>query len=163
MRRLLAWLFRPREKRFWPYVVTAAALGLIGSTALSSIAWMVVTSFGYAPTSPETPISWAGFFAVALVAPVLETALLYLTVKLVLPVVRSARCTAAVSAVPWGALHASAHPMWFFGTVWSFFVFSAAIFAWRGRSPARAFAAAALVHAMINTAAFTALALLSNA
>jgi len=163
MSRLLAWLFRPRQNGFWSYAATAAAVGLIGSTALSSVAWIVVTSLGHTPTSPEISISWAGFFGVALFAPVLETALLYLTVKLVLLAIRAARCTAAMTAVLWGALHASLHPMWFFGTVWSFFVFSAAIFAWRGRSSWHAFAAAALVHAMINTAAFTALALLPNA
>lgn len=60
---------------------------------------------------------------------------------------------AGASALAWGGLHAWFHPLWFFGTVWSFYVFSLGYLAWRPVSYKHALGAAAVPHALVNASA----------
>ena len=62
---------------------------------------------------------------------------------------------AGISAICWGLLHGLKAPLWFFGTAFSFFVFSCAYLWWRQVSFRHAFAAAALPHALINATVMT--------
>lgn len=69
---------------------------------------------------------------------------------------------AASSAVIWGLAHALFGALWFFGTVWAFFVFSCAYMAWRKVSFWHGYAAATAPHAAINLLAFAGKALLDG-
>ena len=105
-------------------------------------------------------VSTLDFLGVVFFAPLLETFLLsgllaFLSIlKKPIPVI------AAISACIWGGLHGIAAPLWFFGTVIGFFVFSCAYLTWRPRSYWYGFAAAALPHAMQNLLAFSMMGLL---
>ena len=90
-------------------------------------------------------------------APILETALLALGLKAIALLSPNRFFDALVSAVLWGCIHAAFGLLWFFGTVWSFFVFSYAFLVWRPTSFRAAFAAAAVPHAAINAIALLSL------
>jgi membrane protease YdiL (CAAX protease family) len=98
-----------------------------------------------------------------LFGPIAETLLLALTLKVLLRATTKPLFAAAVSALLWGALHATKGALWFFGPAWSFFVFSCAFLGWRQRSFLHAFAAAAVPHALINLSVMAFLALLNVA
>jgi hypothetical protein len=66
---------------------------------------------------------------------------------------RRRQVLALLSALAWGGAHAWFHPLWFFGTVWSFYVFSRGWLAWQPVSYKHAFGAAALPHALVNSSA----------
>jgi len=89
-------------------------------------------------------------FSAVVVAPVVETALLGLLVRGLLKLSSRPIFVATISALTWGALHGAFGLLWFFGTVWSFFVFSCAYIGWRERSSREAFIAAAAPHALVN-------------
>lgn len=147
------------------YAVTAGLVSLAGSLVLAGSADAAARAFGIEqPTDglPEWSIGWVDLVGVVLFAPLVETLLLSGLLALLARWMQSPRRIAAVSALIWGGLHGSVAPMWFFGTVWAFFVFSYAYLAWRPRSYRHAFAAAALPHAMQNGAAFGLLALASS-
>jgi hypothetical protein len=81
---------------------------------------------------------------------VFETLLLAFVLNILSNWIKPKLPVAAISALLWGGLHGLYAPIWFFGTVWSFFVFSCAFLAWRERSFRAAFVAAALPHALVN-------------
>jgi membrane protease YdiL (CAAX protease family) len=78
---------------------------------------------------------------------------LALLLELLSRVTRHSQVIAIVSALAWGAAHAYFHPLWFFGTVWSFYVFSRGYLAWRPISYKHALGAAAVPHALVNSSA----------
>lgn len=88
-------------------------------------------------------------------APVVETLLLGLLLKGLLLLTARPVLTAALSALFWGALHGIVAPLWFFGTVWSFFIFACAYLGWHRQSRRKAFIAAAVPHSLINLIAMT--------
>jgi hypothetical protein len=88
-----------------------------------------------------------------LVAPVIETLVLALGVRLIGTLTKHREAIAITSALCWGALHASFYPMWFFGTAWSFYVFSRGYLAWQPVSYKHALGAAAVPHALVNSSA----------
>ncbi len=83
---------------------------------------------------PSRSATASELFGAVVFAPVVETYLLALLLGALLRLGIRPLFGAVVSAVLWGALHASIAPLWFFGTVWSFFVFSCAFIGWRERS-----------------------------
>ncbi|MDD2924563.1 hypothetical protein [Rhodoferax sp.] len=84
------------------------------------------------------------------VAPVIETLLLAAILWVLSLLSQNLLLVAAASAVIWAGFHATFGALWFFGTVWSFFVFSCAYLTWRKVSFPRAYFAAALPHAFVN-------------
>lgn len=138
------------------YALRAAAIGVLPSILLvvvvAGLASLVGIDVG---RPPEIRLGAGRLIAVVVLAPVLETLLLAALLELLGMALRSWLPIAAVSAIAWGLLHGLVAPLWFFGTVWSFFVFGAAYIAWRPRSIGRALVAAALPHAFINFAVFT--------
>jgi hypothetical protein len=88
-----------------------------------------------------------------LVAPLIETLVLGGVLRLLEFATRRRQILALLSALLWGGAHAWFHPLWFFGTVWSFYVFSRGWLAWRPVSYKHAFAAAAVPHALVNSSA----------
>jgi membrane protease YdiL (CAAX protease family) len=103
---------------------------------------------------PDRTASAELFFGIVIFAPIAETFLLAGTIGL-LSIASSNRLFVAWSAAMlWGCMHASLAPLWFFGTVWSFFVFSCGYINWRKPSFKRGFMAAAVPHALINFSVF---------
>jgi hypothetical protein len=140
------------------YVWRAAATGVVPSILLVVVVAGLAALAGMdVRRPPELRLGAGGLVTVVLVAPLLETLILAGLLELLGMALRSWVRIAAVSAVAWGLLHGLVAPLWFFGTVWSFFVFSAAYIAWRPQSIGRAFAAAAMPHALINLAVFAVL------
>jgi hypothetical protein len=138
------------------YALRAVAVGVLPSILLVVVVAGLAALAGIdVGRPPEVRLGAGGLVAVVVLAPLLETLLLAALLELLGMVLRSWARIAAVSAVAWGLLHGLVAPLWFFGTVWSFFVFGAAYIAWRPRSIRRAFVAAALPHAFINLAVFT--------
>ncbi|GHA81893.1 CPBP family glutamic-type intramembrane protease [Cognatilysobacter bugurensis] len=147
------------------YALIAGVVSLAGSMVLAGSADAIARAFGIeSPTDgmPEWSVGWVDLAGLVVFAPVVETLLLSALLWGLARVIASPVRVAAVSALLWGGLHGAVAPMWFFGTVWAFFVFSYAYLAWRPRSYRHAFAAAALPHAMQNAAAFGLLALAST-
>jgi len=150
---LIRSLYQPRTTRFWPYVCVAALVALLGSAVLLTTASAI---FGM-PAETEVPdvsFGLGAFLGMVVFSPIIETVLLLLLLSFLRRNNVSLGATALIGALTWGGLHALLYPMWFFGTVWGFFVFSSAALAWRGVSFARSFWAAAVPHAMVNTAVF---------
>ena len=139
-------VFLFRRERPLLVVPAAAALSLLGALLLSNAA----ASFGPALGEPKFAVSgWAFMFAVAIRAPVVETAIMAGVIELLrrfLP----PWPTAIASAAGWGIAHSMAASAWGLVIWWPFLIFSALYLVWRQRSIASAYAVAASVHALQN-------------
>lgn len=152
IRRVGRFLTTP-EPPLWRYCAIAGPLALLPSMAVVSVAVLVLHLFGITPRGPTfPPMSPFWVFMVVIGGPAIETVFLGLGLWLLGRFIRSPVLLAATSAVIWGLLHGSAAPIWFFGTAWSFFVFSSAYLAWRRHSWWHAFVAAAGSHGLVNLA-----------
>jgi hypothetical protein len=141
---------------FLEYCLVAWHLALIPSMVLVVLAYLVFSGAGAdvgALQKPARDIAQRNVLIAIVVAPLVETLLLALGVRLIGLVTRHREAIAISSALAWGALHACFHPMWFFGTVWSFYVFSRGYLAWRPISYKHALGAAAIPHALVNSSA----------
>lgn len=141
---------------FTRYTVIAWHLALIPSIALVLAAHFLFESAGADVTAMQRPARDPERRNLALVlalSPLVETAVLGLWLRVLGLFTQRPVVLAALSALSWGAAHAAFHPMWFFGTVWSFYVFSRGWLAWRPVSYIHAFGAAALPHALVNASA----------
>jgi hypothetical protein len=155
----------PPRRGLVAYALTAGLVSLAGSMALAASADAIARAAGIVePTEgvPEWSIGWVDLAGLVVFAPLVETLLLSALLWGLSRFIASPVRVAAASALIWGGLHGAVAPMWFFGTVWAFFVFSYAYLAWRPRSYRHAFFVAALPHAMQNGAAFGLLALVAN-
>lgn len=148
-------LYRPDKRYFWIYCLGAALVAALGSLALASAAHYVgIAATGVEPPGPTYSMGWLDFFGVAIFAPLLETALLVVVLGALSRSRFRPLAVAALAALLGAGLHGLLYPLWFFGTVWSLFVFSCAYLAWRTHSAKFGFWAAALPHALLNSAAF---------
>ena len=136
------------------YCAFAAAIALAGSAALFGLATFLnhLCHFTAPFHDPAGRPGVGTVFGNVLFAPVVETALLIGLLKLLVRCRLSETAAVTVSAIVWGILHGTQHPLRFFGTVWSFAVFGYGYFLWHRRQPRRGFAAASVPHALINTA-----------
>ena len=138
------------------YVVVAWHVALIPSIliVLAAHAWFSTAGVDVKGLQkPAVDIATRNLWIATVVAPVIETLVLGGVLRLLEFATKRRQVLAVVSALAWGAAHAWFHPLWFFGTVWSFYVFSRAWLAWRPVSYKHAFAAAALPHALVNSSA----------
>jgi hypothetical protein len=152
MKSLRAFLFDPAMP-LWRWCLIAWPLAMVPSLMLVMLLHGLLGWWGIDPDTLSPPVfgtSWGMLFLVVVVAPVLETLLLAVGVWLLSRLVRRPAIVVLLSAIGWGLLHGVQSPLWFFGTVWSFYVFSAGYVAWRRVSFGHAFAAAAVPHALIN-------------
>ena len=150
------WWFAARPGRFVEYCLIAWHLALIPSILLVVLAYAVFSGAGAdvsALQKPARDVAQRNVWMTVLVAPLVETLLLALGIRLLGLVTRHREAIAITSALAWGALHASFYPMWFFGTAWSFYVFSRGYLAWRPVSYKHALGAAAVPHALVNSSA----------
>ena len=148
-------LFEP-SLPLWKYVLLTFPLALIGSCALFGTALLAAVAAGLnvgALLPPDRVASFSEILATLIFAPITETLILAGLVKLLSVRISRPAAIAASSAALWGLFHGYFGALWFFGTVWSFFVFTCAYLAWRKNSIGHAFVAAALPHALINATA----------
>jgi TRAP-type C4-dicarboxylate transport system permease large subunit len=138
---------------FPKYIGIAFLADLLPALFLAAIVVSCVYFFNlkYAPL-PDSDFSWKTFWLTVIAAPILETYLLIFT----LFVLRNWHFKteglklAIVAAILWGLLHGIQSWPWFFVPAWSFFIYSTAYEAWRLKSFKKAYAAAAIPHALNN-------------
>lgn len=124
MKASLSFLYRPRTDRFWQYVLGAATIAAVGSVALVTVALVFSGGLGSEIDGPNISVGGLHFFGIVVFSPVVETAILLVVLRLVRLAGAPPGLAAAVAGLFWGGLHGLVFPMWFFGTVWSFFVFA---------------------------------------
>jgi hypothetical protein len=150
MRGLLKFLFR-RCSSIWRYCFTSAFIALTGSLLILGLLHIMAAFFSFQlPSPPAVSLSFWSFFGAVVFAPLIESPLLGLTIWLMQQKVRQPVFVAALAAVIWGALHGAIAWPWFFGTAWSFFVYSCGYLTWYGKSKYSALIAAAIPHALVN-------------
>lgn len=158
MDRVLHILFSPPDHRLLSRSLQAFVLGFAGSITLVCIALAGGMALGLIQSMPESPaemeITMGDFLGVVILAPVVETLLLGAILGPLRKTGWPPAAVAMLSALIWGGLHGLLAPFWFFGTVFSFFVFSSVWLTWRARSLRHAFLAAMLPHAINNLAVF---------
>jgi hypothetical protein len=150
------WLRFDARGSFLGFSLVAWHLALIPSLLLVLVAHGLFEAAGAdveALSKPAVEVAGRNPFYAVVAAPVIETLVLALLIELLSRVMRHTQAIAIVSALAWGAAHAYFHPLWFFGTVWSFYVFSRGYLAWRPVSYKHAFGAAAVPHALVNSSA----------
>ena len=148
------------------YVLSAYPLAMLPSMLLGALAYGVVDALGVNSeyiAAPGREVNAGEVLGVVVFAPVVETLLLAVLLWFLSLLSRNLVFVAAISALLWAGLHASFGALWFFGTVWSFFVYSCAYLAWRNTSLVRAYFAAALPHLLINLTAMLAVWGIENA
>lgn len=154
IRRLRSFLFDAPAMPLWRYALLSFPLALIPSLALSqSVQWILIF-FGVdvASISPSGTIATPGaVFGSIVFAPIVETFILAYMLTVLSSSSLHRFWVVVIAAICWGCFHAIFGRLWFFGTVWSFFVFSCAYLVWRPVSSQKAFLAAALPHALINS------------
>jgi hypothetical protein len=146
----------------WKYCLIAFPVAMIPSIAFAAIAHFTFLLLGINAdllSPPDTAVTVKEVFGVVLVSPVGETFLLAAMLAILSALSARAAFVAFAAAMVWGAFHAAFGVMWFFGTAWSFFVFSCAYLHWRKLSFGKAFLAASVPHALINSAVMLCLAL----
>jgi membrane protease YdiL (CAAX protease family) len=153
VRRVRTFLFAPPTIPLWRYCLLLVPLALIPTIALYLLAHWLLGLAGVnvaAMSRPAKSATLGGAILSVVFAPLAETFLLAGGLRALIVAPISREVAAAISALIWGCLHGLVAFMWFFGTVWSFFVFSSAYLNWRERSFAQAYIAAAVPHALIN-------------
>lgn len=156
----LSFLLNPRIS-LWRYCLCIFPIALFPSVVLYAIAFEIFTATGFNTElikAPARTSSLGEFFGSVVFAPLSETWLLGLTLSLFVKMTPRPVVTATAAAFLWGVLHGLVGWLWFFGTVWSFFIFSCAFLAWRKHSYQQAFIAAAIPHALINLSAMLSIA-----
>ncbi len=137
-------LFVPRRPAV--YAATAVILSLAGAIALSAAA----NALFPAAEGPQFPVSgWLFLFAVAVFAPVVETAILAVVLETLRRLV-SPWTAVLLCAAGWGLAHSSAAPTWGLVIWWPFTLFSLAYLTWRQRSVWAAYGMALAIHAAQN-------------
>jgi hypothetical protein len=153
MQRLRNFLVSPQQP-LWQYCLLATLLALLPSFALSSSVYGLLTLFGInvdAWLRPRITLTLGYVFGTVVFAPVAETFILAWGLSVLSSATPRFVLVAAISGLAWGGMHALLGPLSFFGTAWSFFVFSCAYMAWRKSSFWRAYVAAAAPHALLNS------------
>lgn len=152
MKYLLCYLLAP-SMALWKYCLCLAALAIVPSVLLSIFARFLANAFGMdvaAHSAPEREATIAGFWGMVVFSPIIETLILSWLIKSLMVTSLTSVALAVVAAVLWGLLHGVFGAFWFFGTAWSFFVFSCGFIAWRHVSYWQGFLAASVPHALVN-------------
>ena len=149
--KLKAFLLQPTVPLL-QYLACAAPLALAGSMVVILSVALMLMLFGVDFESIESPDAGDSILMIALIGPIIETFLLAGGVKLLQKETKlSPVGIATTSAILWGLFHGLFAPIWFFGVVWSFFVFTCGYIAWRKVSLKHALAAAFVPHAVNNS------------
>lgn len=157
---LLALVTARRASSLARHVLLVWPLAALPSLALVGAAYGLVLGLGVDPAffaPPALQPTLEQFFGMVIFAPLVETLLLGGLLWLLARLSSRPLFIAAASGLLWGGLHGSMGLLWFFGTFWGFYVLSCAYLAWRPLGFGRAFAAAALPHALVNLTVFAAI------
>jgi hypothetical protein len=157
MQRLRGFLFEAPSIPLWRYCLWASALSLLPSLAFGIIARFALAAAGIDTSglsSPGRGASQGDVLTSTTFAPALETALLACGLELLSIFTQRRAIIVAAPAIVWGSLHAMSGVLRFFTAGWSFFVFSCSYLVWRPSSLWKAFAAAAIPHALGNLSAY---------
>lgn len=138
---------------FPKYIGFAFLIELLPALFLISIVGLCIYLFDlkYAEV-PNFNLSWETFWKIVVFAPITETYLLIFT----LFILRNWHFKteglklAMIAGILWGLLHGLQSWPKFFGPAWSFFIYSTAYETWRLTSFKKAYAAAAIPHALNN-------------
>lgn len=155
MRRLLGFLLYP-EIPLWKYCLYLVPLALIPSALIVTLASLTAEAAGLnvaAHSAPERDVTLGSVMGAVVFAPVVETFMLAGLLRVLSFTSLHPAVCAAFSAVLWAGLHGLLGALWFFGTVWSFFVYSCGYMTWRKTSLRQGFLAAAIPHALVNSMA----------
>ncbi len=130
----------------WLYVLKAATLSFIPCIGVSMILSQI---------APDQKIEFKGSaaaiaFGTLVIAPLLETLLMWPILWFLKLFTERMYVVAACSALIWAVLHSLSAPIWGLGVVWAFFVFSVCFMEWRKESAAKAIVVTALVHTVHN-------------
>jgi hypothetical protein len=150
------WWFNAVPGRFTEYCLIAWHVALLPSIALVALAYVIFSTAGAdvgALQKPARDIANRNVWITVLAAPIVETLVLAAGIALIGLITPHREVIAIISALAWGGLHAWFYPLWFFGVVWSFYVFSRGYLAWRPVSVKHALGAAAVPHALVNSSA----------
>jgi hypothetical protein len=142
------------DQGFTRYCLLAWHVALVGSIALVLMAFGVLESAGEdaAALAPPAEVESArDMFRTVFLAPLIESLVLVGLLWGLGKIIPSIEWQAIVAGFACGAAHGAFYPLWFFGTVFSFYVFSRGYLAWRAVSFKHAFGAAALPHALVNS------------
>ena len=156
-RKLVARLLSPNIS-LWRYSLEAWPIALIPSVLLLVLAAGLFALAGVSFESvapPAREVSVSSFLGVVIFAPIVETLILIGGIKVLGSISSCPVVVAMMSALVWGLLHGSFGALWFFGSVWSFFVLSCAYLAWRDQSFIAGFIAASVPHVLVNLTAMS--------
>lgn len=154
-KKLVARLLSPKVS-LWRYCLEAWPIALIPSVLLFVLATGLLALAGVSLESiapPAREVSVSTFLGAVIFAPIVETLVLIGGIKILGSISSRPVVVAMMSALAWGFFHGIFGALWFFGTVWSFFVLSCAYLAWRDRSFKAGFIAASVPHALVNLTA----------
>lgn len=100
---------------------------------------------------PRRDLSVEAFIVTIILGPIVESAVTVVMVRLLglLKITENWR-VALICALLWGALHAVALPIWFFGVVISFYIYTYGYLVWIESSAVAAWLALAVPHSAIN-------------
>lgn len=118
--------------------------------------WLAVHAFSFLGINdsrhfaPEFSFSPIAVLGTVIFAPAIESLLLALGITLISKFANGRLTIAVISAFLWGAAHGSFGVLWFFGTVWTFFVFSFIYLTWKDFSLRKALICACVPHILIN-------------
>ena len=163
---LSGFLFGEPKRPLWRYCLIAFPLALLPSLAILSSIVLTSRAIGVDISRlmrPAISATWSDFFGSVVFAPIVETLVLALLLRILSALTPRKILVVSASALLWGCLHASLGVLAFFGTAWSFFVFSFTFLVWRKKSFLDAFIAAAAPHALVNFTAIICIAIADSA
>lgn len=158
MRNYINWfdaLFLKGSINFQLFNISSSLIALIGSYLLLALIYTLDTFFSFGLIVEEDNsgrvIGLIDLFGYILIAPIIETFILGLLIKLFLRSKQEHLTICIVSSIFFGGLHSFVNPVYFFGTIWSFFIFSHCYLTWLNRSIKKAYVAALIPHVFINS------------
>jgi membrane protease YdiL (CAAX protease family) len=139
---------------FPQFCLVMSLAALVPSIILSFLSnYIAVLLFGdisqYSP--PKIVISFSSLFGTIVFAPVVETLMLGGIIYFLRKFFLNRILICFISGIIFGALHGSVGILWFFGTFWSFIVFSYAFLFWTEDDNLKALLAACIPHMLLNS------------
>ena len=140
----------------WTYGLLMAVVAISISLAIESLSTAILHALQIDPSRfvraplEVTPLR---ILSAVLVAPVVETFFIAWTTGLVKNPEQKMLKIAVVSAIVWGALHATRGLLEFLPTAWDFFCMTYAFVLWRRKSLKHAYIVALIPHVLNNTLA----------
>ena len=125
-------LLLSNKTSFHKYIGIAFLIQLLPAFCLAASLALITYAFDLPfKKLPDRTLSWESFWISIILAPILETYLLILTLHILRSIKFEGVKLAIIAAVIWGALHGVQSWPWFFPTAWAFFIFATVYETWR--------------------------------